>query len=113
MQPLPEGGYCMLLDRDLRIAVLELARAGHTRRAIARALKISRGAVGRVLESQQKEVPSLERGSWLDEHRETIEGLFVLCDGNLVRVHEELEKKLAERSASKRFCPSAGSKPLV
>jgi hypothetical protein len=86
----------MLLDRDLRIAVLELARTGHTPRAIARALKISRGAVGRVLESREKEVPSLERGSWLLPHRETIEGLHAICGGNLVRVHEELEKRLIE-----------------
>ena len=86
----------MQLDRDKRIAVFELARTGHSKRTIARALGISRGAVRRILDSQHKEVPSLERGSWLEEHQEAIEGLHARCGGNLVRVREELEKKLAE-----------------
>jgi len=37
------------------------------------------------------EVPSLERPSSADPHREQIVELYAACQGNLVRVHEELE----------------------
>jgi transposase len=79
-----------MLNRGLRTAILEL----HTRqigvRRIARELKISRQAVRRVLASQSPEPPKLQRAERAGPHRQRILDLYSSCDGNLVRVHEEL-----------------------
>jgi hypothetical protein len=52
-------------------------------------LKLSRNAVREVVRSGSEEVPALERPEKALPHRETIVGLYRLCRGNLVRVHEE------------------------
>jgi transposase len=80
-----------MLDEDTRRAILRLSREGHRLRAIARTLRLSRNSVRRVLTSGSPEVPALERPEVLEPQRERIEQLHKLCEGNLVRVHEELE----------------------
>ena len=82
-----------MLEREARIAILELARRGQAVRAIARAVGVSRTTVDKVLASQQAERPDMQRGSQLDAHLETVQDLYVACEGNLVRVHEELARK--------------------
>jgi hypothetical protein len=77
-------------DIDTRTAALRLSREGHSVRAIARALRISRGAVDRILASGIAEVPVVERPDQLEPHLDQVRDLFVRCRGNLVRVHEEL-----------------------
>jgi len=67
-----------------------LKSRGEGIRQIARALRISRGAVRKVLSSGMAEVPPLERPSRAEPHKEEIKGLLAKCKGNLVRVHEEL-----------------------
>jgi transposase len=80
-----------MLDEDTRRAILRLSREGHGPRAIARTLRLSRNSVRRVLASGSPEVPALERPEQLAPQRERIEQLYQHCQGNLVRVHEELE----------------------
>lgn len=82
-----------MLDLDTRSAILKLHEQGHGRRAIARLVGVSRHSVRQVLASGIREVATLERPSQLDPHLETIRGLHVLCEGNLVRVAELLAER--------------------
>ena len=82
-----------MLKRDVRAAVLELHRQGHGVRAVARALRISRTSVRRVLEQGSVEVPELLRPDKLTESIDLVRELYASCEGNLVRVHEELEAR--------------------
>jgi transcriptional regulator with XRE-family HTH domain len=93
-------------DLDTRTAVFELNEKGQGIRAIARALKISRNAVRKILRSRQKEVPSLERAQKAEPHLERIRELYAECEGNLVRVQEKLTDEKVELSypTLTRFC---------
>lgn len=79
-----------MLDQETRTAILELQRKGHAIRAIARSLKVSRGAVREVIASGSAEIPPLPRAEKAADLRDRIVELHARCDGNLVRVHEEL-----------------------
>lgn len=79
-----------MLDQQQRTAILELRRQELGTRAIARTLKISRGAVRGVLRSGSAAVPSSSRPEKAEPHRQRILELLACCKGNLVRVHEEL-----------------------
>ncbi len=79
-----------MIDRDTRIAILKLAEQGHGKRAVARAVGVSRNTVKRVLEDGRSEVPALPRPEILDPHVDEVRRLHGTCGGNLVRVHEEL-----------------------
>lgn len=85
-----------MLKRTLRTAILELHDKKIGVRRIARTLKISRQAVRRVLASQSAEPPKLQRAERAEPHRPRVLELYASCEGNLVRVHEEL---LAEGAA--------------
>jgi hypothetical protein len=60
------------------------------KREIARVLGISRVAVRKVLRSNSPAVPELQRSEKAEPYRQQILELFDTCQGNLVRVHEEL-----------------------
>lgn len=77
-------------DRDTRTAILELHKKGHGVRIISRTLEVSRKTIRRVLGSGSADVPSLARAELAEPHEERIRTLFLQCQGNLVRVHEEL-----------------------
>jgi hypothetical protein len=79
-----------MLPHDTRIAILALHEKGHGVRAIARVLGISRPAVRSVLAQGTAEVPRLVREDSLTPELARIRELYVSCEGNLVRVHEEL-----------------------
>ncbi len=79
-----------MLDEDTRRAILRLTREGHGVRAIARALGVSRNSVRRVLARGSAAAPEIARLEALEPHRQRIEALVKRCEGNLVRVHEEL-----------------------
>jgi hypothetical protein len=79
-----------MLDQSTRIAILQLHEKGRGTRAIARALKISRGAVKDVLEAGTAEVPEMTRAEMAEPYRAQILELLPRCKGNLVRVHEEI-----------------------
>jgi transposase len=77
-------------DRDTRNAILQLRARGHGIRRIARDLRVSRGTVKRVLKAGTAEVPTLEREEKAEPHEAKILELYASCQGNLVRVCEEL-----------------------
>ncbi len=79
-----------MLDQTIRASILTLREAGHGTRAIARALRISRGAVKVVLADGRATPPPIERDERAEAFRDDILALHVSCKGNLVRVHEEL-----------------------
>ena len=101
-----------MLDLETRTAILRLHREGHGTRTIAGALGIGRKSVRRVLESGEAAVPKPERAEGLDGHLERIRELYVVCRGNIVRVHEELgagEKPVrVSYSTLTRFCRTHG-----
>jgi transposase len=80
-----------MLELDTRQAILRLATEGHGVRAIAQALSVSRNSVRRVLRDGHARVPSLERLESALPYLDQIRELHVRCQGNLVRVYEELE----------------------
>lgn len=87
-----------MLDEHTRMTILKLHEAGNSKRAIARALKVSRGAVRDVLSSGSITVSALSRPEKAETHHDTIVEQLARCKGNLVRVHEELEAQGAELS---------------
>jgi transposase len=99
-----------MLDQSLRIAILKLHEQGHSIRGIARAVKRSRGAVRDVLRSATETVPALVRPEKATPYRDQILELYVRCQGNLVRVHEELVASGAQFSyqALTAFCRRQG-----
>jgi len=106
-----------MLDQSQRTAILELHRQGRGKRTIARALGISRATVRQVIASASAQVPQLERASRAEVHREKILELHASCEGNLVRVHEELMAEGLDLSypALTAFCrqQGIGQKPKV
>jgi transposase len=87
-----------MLDEHTRTAILKLHEAGHGKRAIARALKLSRAAVRKVIASGSHEVSKQGRAEKAEPHHDEILELFASCKGNLIRVHEELVAKGVELS---------------
>ena len=106
-----------MLNQNLRTAILELHRKGVPHRQIARALRISRGAVKKVIRSESTVPPPILRPEKADPHRQEILDLYASCRGNLVRVHEELLREGAQLSypALTSFCRrhGIGHKPIV
>lgn len=85
-----------MLDIDKRTTILHLHKQGHGIRTIAKAVRVSRNAVRRVLGSGRAEVPTGERANKTDKHIDEITELYAKCDGNLVRVWEMLEESGVE-----------------
>jgi hypothetical protein len=85
-----------MLDQSLRTAILELHKKGASVRSISDALGVSRDAVSDVIESGSAEVPHLERPELAEPWRDEILAQYASCKGNLVRVHEEVERQGAE-----------------
>jgi transposase len=99
-----------MLDQSQRTSVLELHRRGQGIRAIARVLRVSRGAVRDVVKAGTATVPALVRTEKADPYLEDIRALYGSCKGNLVRVHEELRARGAALSypALTGFCRRHG-----
>src|SRR5271165_5164540 len=79
-----------MLSQAQRTTILELNTKQVSKREIARVLGISRVAVRKVLRANSNAVPELHRTEKAAPHRQQILELFDRCQGNLVRVHEEL-----------------------
>jgi transposase len=79
-----------MLDEAIRTSILALHDAGRGTRAIARALGISRGAVKAVLADGRASPRPIARAEKAEPLRDEILALLASCQGNLVRVHEEL-----------------------
>ncbi|HUI44311.1 MAG TPA: IS21 family transposase [Terriglobia bacterium] len=99
-----------MLDQSTRAAILKLREQEHSIRGIARAMKISRGAVRDILRSASEQVPTLVRPEKATPYRDQILELYARCQGNLVRVHEELTASGAQFSyqALTAFCRRQG-----
>lgn len=91
-----------MLDHDERLAIFLLREKGHGIKSIARSLKVSKNTVRKVLASDSRKVPPLVRPEVLDEYQDLLAELFVACEGNRVRVHEELVRELTEQAARAR-----------
>lgn len=99
-----------MLERSLRETILELFKKDVSKRRIARLLKISRNTVGKIIESQTALPPRIVRPERVEPYRDEIPELYSTCQGNLVRVHEELQAQGAELSYSAltAFCRRHG-----
>lgn len=99
-----------MLDERTRTAILRLHEAGNGVRTIARAMKLSRGAVRKVVRAKTSDVPRLEREEKANAHEDDIRHLHASCKGNLIRVHEELQVSGATLSyqALTAFCRRHG-----
>ena len=106
-----------MLNQSTRTTILELHRKGVGKRTIARTLKVSRGVVREVIQSDTVTPPPFNRAERAEPFRREILDLFDSCKGNLVRVHEELEASGVNLSypAFTAFCRRAGigGKPAV
>src|ERR1041385_6352403 len=99
-----------MLSQAQRTTILELHTQGVGKREIARVLGVSRVAIRQVLRSNSTAVPELRRTEKGEPYRQQILELFDRCQGNLVRVHEELMAGGAELSypALTAFCRRHG-----
>src|SRR5690349_1213588 len=79
-----------MLSQSQRTTILELNAQQVSKREIARMLGISRVAVRKVLRANSNTVPEIQRPEKAEPYRQQILELFDRCQGNLVRVHEEL-----------------------
>jgi hypothetical protein len=95
-----------MLDEATRTAILKLHEQDHGSRTIARALKVSRDAVRRVIASDSATVPPLMRAELAEPWREQILELYVRYEGHLGRVHAALAEHGATLSyaALTAFC---------
>lgn len=84
-------------SRDIRSAILTLDKQGRGVRAITLAVGVSRNTVRRVLKSRTAEVPEPERVEKAEPYAARLRELFLKCEGNLVRVHEELTRELSDK----------------
>jgi hypothetical protein len=87
-----------MLSQAQRTTILELNTQQVTKRVIARVLGISRVAVRKVLRANSTTVPEIQRPEKAEPYRQPLLELFDTCQGNLVRVHEELVAGGAELS---------------
>lgn len=99
-----------MLSKSQRTTILEMHSRGLRLRQIARMLSLSRQAVRKVIRSKSPEVPAILRSELAEPHRQRILELYATCQGNLVRVHEELVAEGAELSypALTAFCRRHG-----
>lgn len=102
-----------MLNQETRTAILALHRQGHGSRAIAKDLGVSRAAVRGVIASGQAEVPrrDVRPRHRLEDWVEAIRDLHAECQGNRVRVLEELDKRhkvSVAYTTLTRFCRQQG-----
>lgn len=79
-----------MLSQQQRAAILELQAQGVSKREMARALNLSRLTVRKILRTNSAEVPPILRPEKAEPYRQQILELMQSCQGNLVRVREEL-----------------------
>ena len=99
-----------MLDEATRTAILKLKAAGHGTRAIAKALKLARISVRRVIASGAAVAPPILRAELAEPWREAILELYARYEGHLGRVHEDLLARGAALSyqALTAFCRKHG-----
>ena len=107
----------LMLSQAQRTAILELSAKQVSQHEIARVLQLSRLSVRKVLRSKSTQVPVIQRAEKAEPYRQQILELWISCQGNLVRVHEELRTGGATLSypALTAFCrrQGIGQTPVV
>jgi transposase len=96
-----------MLDRDTRAAILRLREQGHALRKIAQDLGVSRNTIRDVIKDGTSEGSSRDRPRDLTAFLDHIRALYAKCEGNIVRVQEDLQKQhgvAASYSTLTRFC---------
>ena len=78
-----------MIDPIKEQVIREMAKQGIAKRMIAKQLKVARNTVDRVLETAVAR-PSVSKESGYDQHIGHVRELFHDCQGNVVRVQEEL-----------------------
>jgi transposase len=100
-----------------RSTIRALHTQGVSLREIARLLSLSRAAVRKVLRSKSAQIPEVHRSEKAEPYRQRILELLGACQGNLVRVHEELTAEGVTLSypALTSFCRrhGIGQSPIV
>ena len=81
-----------MIDPIKEQVIREMAKQGITKRMIAKQLKVARNTVDRVLETAAAR-PSVSKESGYDQHIGQVRELFRDCQGNVVRVQEELSTR--------------------
>jgi transposase len=79
-----------MIEQELRAAIFTLRAKGKGTRKIARALGLSRNTVREILRSGQVAVPCRESADKTEPHADLVRELYQRCEGNRVRVAEEL-----------------------
>jgi len=74
--------------------IRELLKHGTSQRKIAKQLGISRNTVSRIIAGNDVR-PAPAKNSAYEQHLTKIKELFQLCEGNVVRVQEEIRKRYA------------------
>ena len=99
-----------MLEESKRSAILVLHQEGHSIRGIARAVRVSRDSVQRVLAAGAPAIPDFPRTEKAEVHEAEILELLPSCKGNLIRVHEKLLDRGATLSyqALTGFCRRHG-----
>lgn len=99
-----------MLDEETRTTILKLHASGNGTRSIAKALKIARQSVRRVIQSGEAVPPEIERAELAEPWRDAILELYERFEGHLGRVHEEILKRDAQLSYSAltAFCRKHG-----
>lgn len=99
-----------MLNKQTRGAILRLSSEGHSIRSIALLLSVSPTTVRAVIRAGSDEVPTIQRSNKAEPYRGEIVELLSICDGNLIKVHEQLRKIAATFSypALTRFCRRNG-----
>lgn len=85
-----------MLSHHQRTTILEMHHRGVSLRKITQLLKISRGTVRRVIRSKSPAPPKILKPQIAEAHRDTILELYQTCQGNRVRIHEELSAQGVE-----------------
>jgi transposase len=79
-----------MIEQELRTAIFMLRGKGQGTRAVARALGLSRNTVREIVRSGQMAVPQVSRADQTEPHGDLVRELYERCEGNRVRVAEEL-----------------------
>jgi transposase len=79
-----------MLSQQQRTTILELNAQQVSKREIARVLNVSRLTVRKVLRANSAAVPAILRPEKAEPYRQQVLELMHTCEGNLVRVREEL-----------------------
>jgi predicted transcriptional regulator len=79
-----------MIEQELRAAIFPLRAKGKGTRKIARALGLSRNTVREILRSGRVAVPCRESADRTEPHADLVRELYQRCEGNRVRVAEEL-----------------------